>query len=261
MATIQELRQKPHWSYSALNCYLGCSLQFYFRYIAQAEAEKTSVCFVFGKAFHSVLSIHANRLKDGKDGLTEPELADAFVEYFKAEATDVPNLSYKSGEDFDSSVSLGQRMLKATLENWREEKIISVSEAFEITVPGIEKPFIGEYDMVVEGYDCRQIVDWKTSSCRWSTGKSDRDLQATVFTYAYTQIHQQRPAFRFDVVTKAKTPSVESHHTVRNAGDFQRFIAIANAVQRGVNKGVFIPSEPIFGCGDCPYQKQCKSWR
>ena len=37
---IDELRQKPHWSYTALNTYLNvCQLQYFFRYIEQAEVE------------------------------------------------------------------------------------------------------------------------------------------------------------------------------------------------------------------------------
>ena len=33
-------------------------------------------------------------------------------------------------------------------------------------------------------------MDWKTSASRWPAGKADRDLQATVFSYAYEkEIH------------------------------------------------------------------------
>ena len=49
MATIDELRKEPHWSYSALNTYLNvCQAQFMYRYVDQAEVERTSVCFPFG---------------------------------------------------------------------------------------------------------------------------------------------------------------------------------------------------------------------
>ena len=34
MATLLELREEPHWSYSALNTYLNmCSLKFAFQYV------------------------------------------------------------------------------------------------------------------------------------------------------------------------------------------------------------------------------------
>ena len=42
MATIDELRQEPHWSYSALNTYLNiCQAQFMYRYIAVSYTHLT----------------------------------------------------------------------------------------------------------------------------------------------------------------------------------------------------------------------------
>ena len=70
MATIDELRQKPHWSYSALNTYLNvCQLQYFYRYVEQPEIERTSVCLPFGKAFHAGIDragvgVHDGRLAD-----------------------------------------------------------------------------------------------------------------------------------------------------------------------------------------------------
>ena len=52
MATIQELRQEPHWSYSSFHTYLSvCQLQWFFRYVEKAEMEQVSACLLFGKAF------------------------------------------------------------------------------------------------------------------------------------------------------------------------------------------------------------------
>ena len=63
---IDELRQKPHWSYTALNTYLNvCQLQFFFRYIEQAEVEQTSASLLFGKAFHAALSQQADVAGNG----------------------------------------------------------------------------------------------------------------------------------------------------------------------------------------------------
>ena len=46
MTSIDELRTEAHWSYSALNTYLNiCQLQYFFRYVEQAEIERTSVWY------------------------------------------------------------------------------------------------------------------------------------------------------------------------------------------------------------------------
>ena len=128
-------------------------------------------------------------------------------------------------------------------------------------MPGLDKPLVGEFDLVVNDGREPCIVDWKTSSSRWPYGKADRDLQATVFSYAYNQLHGEIPLFRFDVVTKAKTPTCEAYYTTRSQDDFERFEVLANKTQDAIMKGVFLPNETSFACADCPYSKRCKQWK
>ena len=103
-------------------------------------------------------------------------------------------------------------------------------------------------------------MDWKTSASRWPAGKADRDLQATVFSYAYEKQNGTAPLFRFDVITKTKNPACESHYTSRGFHDFRRFEALANRAQDAINKGVFLPNETSFACGECPYRDRCRQW-
>lgn len=124
----------------------------------------------------------------------------------------------------------------------------------------LDKPLVGEYDMLVDDGRDPCIVDWKTSSSRWPAGKANRDLQATVFSYAYYKTHDVYPLFRFDVVTKAKTPTCEANYTSRGFHDFQRFEVLASKAQEAIHKGVFLPNETSFACGDCAYKNRCKQW-
>ena len=115
MATIDELRQEPHWSYSALNTYLNiCQAQFMYRYVDQAEVERTSVCFPFGKAFHAALTAQAWECMTG-NSLRQDELVERFSEAFRIEAEATPNLIYKEGENFDTVIALATKMLDAAL--------------------------------------------------------------------------------------------------------------------------------------------------
>ena len=104
-------------------------------------------------------------------------------------------------------------------------------------------------------------MDWKTSASRWPAGKADRDLQATVFSYAYEKLNGTTPLFRFDVITKAKNPVCETHYTCRDDSAFRRFESLAVRVQDAVDKGVFLPNETSFACAECPYKNRCKNWR
>jgi putative RecB family exonuclease len=103
---IDKLRENPHWSYSAMQCYLTCPLKYKFRYIDNAEPERTGSCFIFGKAFHAALS---ERARIGKD-MSEREVCDVFEDYFKVECKATPNLTFKPKEDYDSMLQTGFRM-------------------------------------------------------------------------------------------------------------------------------------------------------
>ena len=157
MATIDELRQEPHWSYSALNTYLNvCQLQYFYRYVEQPEIERTSVCLPFGKAFHAALTAQAWECLMGSS-LTREEIVNLFAESFKIETEATPNLIYKEGENFDSMIALATRMLDAALANWSDFYTIKgVAQAFKIDVLGLKKPLIGEWDFLVQ--DGRDIL-------------------------------------------------------------------------------------------------------
>ena len=92
MEPVAKLRETPHWSYSALQCYLSCPLKYKFRYIDNAEPERTGSCFPFGRAFHAALS---ERARIGID-MSEREVCDVFEDYFKAETDAAENLIYKA---------------------------------------------------------------------------------------------------------------------------------------------------------------------
>ena len=70
--SILELKKEPHWSYSALQCYLTCPMKYKFRYVDNAPVERTCSALPFGRAFHATLSERARigmdlKLSDTKD--------------------------------------------------------------------------------------------------------------------------------------------------------------------------------------------------
>ena len=73
--------------------------------------------------------------------------------------------------------------------------------------------------------------------------------------------HGEKPLFRFDVITKAKSPTVNNYYTLRTDDELERFILLANGIEKSVNSGNFYPNESGFGCGECAYRDRCKKWR
>ena len=253
---IIDLKSAPHWSYSAFQTYLQCPMKYYLRYVEHAEPEHTCSALPFGRAFHAVLSERARKgtafsLDDAKD--------DFFV-YFKGETEVCENLTYKPEESFESCLMKGYDMLETALENWQDDYVdVSVAEAFSVEVPGLSKPLIGEFDLIVRNDDEEIVCDWKTSASKWQTGKADWDLQATTFCYAYQQLYGRIPLFRFDVFTKAKQPTATNYYTLRTESDLQKFIFLAQQIEKSIQSGLFYPNENCMNCSDCPYKKQCKN--
>ena len=151
-------------------------------------------------------------------------------------------------------------MLDVALAEWPDDYTVkSVAESFRVEVPGLSKPLVGEFDLVtVDGGD-EAIVDWKTASMKWPNSKADHDLQATVFCYAYRQLHGRMPMFRFDVFTKAKAPVHHQFYTYRSQDDFDRFVYLAGQIEKAVNTGIFLPVESCMNCAECAYGSHCKA--
>lgn len=262
MVGIHDLRKSPHWSYSAINTYLNiCSLRYRFEYIERLEHERNSVCLPFGKAFHAAMSEYALLSMKGvspDSGLIAGYFSDMLIQ----ECAATVRLQFKEGEDINTLNELGRRMIEVAIEKWRtDEAVIAVAQAFSIDLPQLSRPLIGEFDCVALEADGKPvIVDWKTSGTKWSSSKADRDLQATCFSFAYRAKHKQIPKFRFDVITKTKTPSADSHYTRRTEDDMLRFLKMLSEVERAIQKEVFLPSETSFFCGECPFKDACKNW-
>ena len=252
---IETMKEKLHWSYSAFQTYLICPLRFFFKYEAKAEVERTSVSLPFGRAFHAVLS---ERAMKGTEYTVEDAKED-FAVYFRGETEVTENLTYsKPDEDFWFWEQRGYDMLEVAFAEWSDDYAVkSVAEAFSVEVPGLSKPLIGEFDLVVTDGGATTIADWKTASAKWPAGKIEHDLQATAFSFAYEQTHGKIPLFRFDVFTKAKTPAHHQFYTARTQDDLDRFVYLAGQIEKAANNGIFLPVESCINCtslsGERPY--------
>jgi hypothetical protein len=168
--------------------------------------------------------------------------------------------TYKQDEDYWFWEQRGCDMLGVALAEWPDDYTVkSVAEAFSVNVPGLSKPLVGEFDLVVTDGGDETISDWKTASMKWPTSKVDRDLQATTFCYAYQQKHGVNPMFRFDVFTKAKNPAHHQFYTLRTDDDFDRFVYLAGKIEKAVNTGIFLPVESCMNCAECAYGSRCKA--
>jgi len=266
--TLEQLKAEPHYSYSAFNSYLNiCQLQYFYRYLEKREPEQTPVALPFGSAFHAALTELAHAVKQGR-ALVIDELTDAFATFFKSNCDSSAKVVFKKEDTRDDLIVTARQMLEVVTKEWIDyQNIEALALPFKIEFPGLSKPLIGELDMVVNedcpfneqsGTPC--VVDFKTAARQWPDDKAGKDLQATVFSYAFHKAYGRKPVFRFDIITKAKKPTLKRLFTNRNTDDFERLETLFRAAEHAINDGVFLPNETSFACGDCPYAGGCAAW-
>lgn len=262
---LMELRSRPHLSASQINQLLNiCSLQWYFERMAKLKKPFVSHSLVFGSCVHRVLESCFTNLKEGKP-LEIDKHKEMFSDHWKKE-NERQTIKFPVRDDYESLADKGRNMIECFMENTDpDEKVLSVSHAFCVPVRSpdgavIETPLIGEYDMVVERAGVSTVVDWKTAARKWATGQAHKSFQATVYSYAWNQMHGVRPEIRFDVVTKTKEPSFESHTTKRSENMERRMGLLISKAQKIIEHELFYPSETGFYCNDCPFKEPCKAW-
>jgi len=265
MRELEKLREKPHWSYSAISKFLNCQLAYYFQYVVKLKPEHTPVNLLFGSAFHAAATV-AGESKIAGYLIAVEEAQSLFSEYWREAVSEAGNVRFKDGEDVDTLDELGRKMIAVLYPKLIEENIIAVAQAFSVPLLDddgnriSELPLIGEYDAVVKSGDETIIVDWKTAARQWPADKAEKDLQATAFSYAWNLQHDCDPLFRFDVITKTKTPSIMSHPTRRCNDDYQRLLKLITVIERVIAAEVFLPNEQSFCCSDCVYAGACANW-
>jgi Holliday junction resolvase-like predicted endonuclease len=266
--SLAALRRQPHWSFSRINALVNyCSLAWAFRYVHRREPEFRPVSLVFGSAFHSALAFHAARRLHGQK-VTVADSQEVFAELLTENCRrDDPPVRFGDNEAADTLVAQGQRMLATYLASLDpQERTEAVGVPFAVPLLDasgrlLDKPLIGEFDLVVRGADgIRTVVDWKTSARRWSAGKADTDLQATCYLWAEQQLRHTGTQFRFDVVTKTKAPVCERHPATRSSEDFVRLGELVRVLERIVANECFVPQEGGWECANCRYATSCKTW-
>jgi putative RecB family exonuclease len=267
MATLQQYReQRPHWSYSALNQFFNiCSLQYYFDKVEKLPKAFTPASLAFGSAYHRVMEWAALMRMQGQQ-VKAQEASSLFQDLWGRQVQEDGDIKYDEDMDVETSAKLGRDMVTCAVSGFDpDEEVVSVSEAFCVPLRDsagvtLEKPLIGEFDCVVRKAGQVKIVDWKTAGKKWPKNKAGKDWQPTAFLMAYSMMRGVVPRFRFDVITKGKSPVFEQHETSRTENDFARFVHLVKLADSMINANHFAPSEQGFYCGGCPHQDACKVW-
>ncbi len=261
---VAELRNRPHYSYSAMSLFMSCSLAYRFRYVDRLPSEHSPKCLLFGSAFHRTLDRIAAAKQDNRSTSTDDAKA-IFKGEWMAQIASAVNPDFESDTEPQEMLRQGQLMIETYLEAWKDKKILSHAQGFILDIldsdgKPLSKPIVGEYDLVVEQDGKPLIVDFKSAGRKWDEDKPHKDLQATLYCLSYHRSAGVIPGFRFDVVTKTKTPCVYQLATSRTEDDFARFSKLYHCIDKAIQAGAFLPNESSFMCSGCEYASACASW-
>ena len=261
---INELRNQAHLSASGINDYLECGLLYKFSRIEKRQPEIYSDSLVLGKAIHRVLADFYLKLRAGTR-LAQKNLEEAFDHHWEELAHGRGDITYKPGKSYHTYRDEGKELLRAFSRELPQEdcKILGVEQPFACEIEGLAVPLIGIYDLVLEDpAGIITIVDHKTASKSYTMADANQNLQMTIYHMAARAngYGERDILLRLDVLIKTKTPKFEQYYTARGDWEERRTIKKIQAVWEGITKGVFIPNDGSWKCGNCGYKTACKEW-
>lgn len=130
-----------------------------------------------------------------------------------------------------------------------------------------KRPVGGFIDLVEpdEAAGYTNVIDIKTSRGRYSPADvEERGGQLEIYLAAVEPMVREFGLpirVGFEVVTKAKAPTVERHFVNTIVEPIERQARAASVIVDTVSSGLFWPALPGWYCATCPYRDpNCRAW-
>lgn len=255
---------RPHWSYSALNQYLRCPLQFYFRRVLGLPSQTTGSGLVLGASVHAALAAFHSAIQK-HEATAREQLISAFQmtweEREKAEA-----VIYKDGETRDDTQAQGINLIEVYLKEPPPENVIAVEQSLLVPLINshgeyLETPLVAITDLITAGEDGTwKVTEFKTSGRAYSESEVATSLQPTCYVHAVAAAFGRAATVEYTVLVKTKTPKVQRLRTARYDEDSGRLGDMVQTIERAIQLNVFYPVENPLNCSTCPYRQPCRDW-
>ena len=161
--------------------------------------------------------------------------------------------------------ALADRMLTA----FRESPAVTSDD----TVIGIEQELRGELipgvpdllariDLLTTTSDALVITDFKTARSRWSQGQAENSSsQLLLYSELARRLMPDRDVrLRFLVLTKTKSPTVESFDVDVSQHRVRRITKAVEYTWRAIQASLFYPVPSTMNCSTCPFRSECNAW-
>jgi putative RecB family exonuclease len=253
---------RPHWSYSSINQFLRCPLQFYFERILRLPQRTVGSGLVLGSAVHRTLEAYHRGLQE-KQPRPLDHLQTVFLSAWKTREEKV-EITYRNGDSRDHSVAQGIDLIEVYLQEPPPESIVAVEQ--EMVVPlhnskgdYLERPLVAVLDLITHEEGLK-VSEFKTSGRAYGEFEAETSIQPTCYLNAVQEMYGEPAAVEFVVLVKTKKPKVQRIPVVRDDGDVARLGDLIQAIERAIEAKAFFPIETPMNCSNCPHREPCREW-
>lgn len=255
---------RPHWSYSAINQYLRCPLQYYFERVLRLPQLRVSSDLVLGSAIHEALAFYHRKLQLNQP-TNLPELQCLFEAAWRTRESR-QGLLFKRTQSRESQMALGKELLATYLKYPPPENIVAVERTFLVPVQNsqgeyLETPLKAVIDLLVENDGSLVVHEFKTTSRAYSQGEIDTSLQATCYSQVIAEEFGKSPQVEYGVLVKTKVPRFQQITTGRTETERRRLGDLVEVVEEAVTNKTFYPIETPLNCTGCSYRSACREWK
>ena len=255
---------RDHWSYSQINQYLRCPLQYWFERVLKLERPFIPCNMALGSSVHEGLAAYHSHLLQGET-IPEGRIQQTFLDAWKNNEFR-QSIQFKEGENREDILAQGVTLLEAYLQEPPPENILAVEQAMMVplhTSNGefLEKPLVAVIDLLHRDETGLMVSEFKTSGRRYSDSEAATTLQASCYVHAVQERYDEPVGIRYVVLVKTKKPAIQYLQTGRCESDLGRLGDIVHAVEKAIEAEVFYPIESPMNCSGCPFYRQCRDWR
>ena len=244
-----------HLSYSRLNCYLNCPLQFEYRYVDKVP-EPISDALVLGSAVHDAIAWFFRTWLEKKNRPTAEQTTAFFISRWSSKeylSSDNWNGEIVWARPDDEIFDLGLELVTLFVCRTTLRPIL-VEQEFKRELNGV--PFVGRLDLI----DTRgRIIDFKTKSSAWASAEyRQKALSHDLQPIAYAALLGGPAICEWHFLLKSKVPKyLVSRFEVTEAQLSWFCDVLVPSVWQAIQAGAF-PPRPSKLCQYCNFREECK---
>jgi RecB family exonuclease len=245
---------KEYISHNQIRTYLECPYKYYLSYIKELSAPCNEKVYL-GNIFHAAIEQFFLRRLDNSEMPLE-ELRQLFCDKFAQEQ--------KQEEiNWTESVSETEKRGLAFISYFHhniapEIRPLMIEKELEVSLPGTEVRLKGIIDLVEEDFT---IIDFKTSTSRWSESRARGSLQFLIYKYLFdVSFRASSPRIRIEQLYNGVHKSTK-HHSIVFAVTPAQIEALLERIRTiiGLIEGGNFAPTGSFSCKWCDFRQQCQS--